>query len=277
MKVDVRKIIIIAIIAICALALAYGIYFQVFVKNKEEHIGKNTVVESPIGETVEFDGLFDNKINYQGYNLNNEIKIDQTKELVYTNYTQTEIYEGKYTMKVNIPIININNENIAKINEEIDAIFQDKVDSVMENRSNENAPYTIYNVDYTAYINENILSLAIRATLKEGDNAQRLIIKSYTYNISTNEQIPLSNMLDITGKDKIEVEKQIKRTVQEATSQADNLAALGYDVYERDINSQIYTVENSNNYFLGPNGTIYIIYAYGNSNFTSEKEIIEIN
>ena len=277
MKVDVRKIIIIAIIAICALALAYGIYFQVFVKNKEEHIGKNTVVESPIGETVEFDGLFDNKINYQGYNLNNEIKIDQTKELVYTNYTQTEIYEGKYTMKVNIPIININNENIAKINEEIDAIFQDKVDSVMENRSNENAPYTIYNVDYTAYINENILSLAIRATLKEGDNAQRLIIKSYTYNISTNEQIPLSNMLDIRGKDKIEVEKQIKRTVQEATSQADNLAALGYDVYERDINSQIYTVENSNNYFLGPNGTIYIIYAYGNSNFTSEKDVVEIN
>ena len=277
MKVDVRKIIIIAIIAICALALAYGIYFQVFVKNKEEHIGKNTVVESPIGETVEFDGLFDNKINYQGYNLNNEIKIDQTKELVYTNYTQTEIYEGKYTMKVNIPVININNENIAKINEEIDAIFQDKVDSVMENRSNENAPYTIYNVDYTAYINENILSLVIRATLKEGDNAQRLIIKSYTYNISTNEQIPLSNMLDIRGKDKIEVEKQIKRTVQEAISQADNLAALGYDVYERDINSQIYTVENSNNYFLGPNGTIYIIYAYGNSNFTSEKDVVEIN
>lgn len=277
MKVDVRKIIIIAIIAICALALAYGIYFQVFVKNKEEHIGKNTIVESPIGETVEFDGLFDNKINYQGYNLNNEIKIDQTKELVYTNYTQTEIYEGKYTMKVNIPIININNENIAKINEEIDAIFQDKVDSVMENRSNENAPYTIYNVDYTAYINENILSLVIRATLKEGDNAQRLIIKSYTYNISTNEQIPLSNMLDIRGKDKIEVEKQIKRTVQEAISQADNLAALGYDVYERDINSQIYTVENSNNYFLGPNGTIYIIYAYGNSNFTSEKDVVEIN
>ena len=277
MKVDVRKIIIIAIIAICALALAYGIYFQVFVKNKEEHIGKNTVVESPIGETVEFDGLFDNKINYQGYNLNNEIKIDQTKELVYTNYTQTEIYEGKYTMKVNIPVININNENIAKINEEIDAIFQDKVDSVMENRSNENAPYTIYNVDYTAYINENILSLVIRATLKEGDNAQRLIIKSYTYNISTNEQIPLSNMLDIRGKDRIEVEKQIKRTVQEAISQADNLAALGYDVYERDINSQIYTVENSNNYFLGPNGTIYIIYAYGNSNFTSEKDVVEIN
>ena len=277
MKVDVRKIIIIAIIAICALALAYVIYFQVFVKNKEEHIGKNTVVESPIGETVEFDGLFDNKINYQGYNLNNEIKIDQTKELVYTNYTQTEIYEGKYTMKVNIPVININNENIAKINEEIDAIFQDKVDSVMENRSNENASYTIYNVDYTAYINENILSLVIRATLKEGDNAQRLIIKSYTYNISTNEQIPLSNMLDIRGKDRIEVEKQIKRTVQEAISQADNLAALGYDVYERDINSQIYTVENSNNYFLGPNGTIYIIYAYGNSNFTSEKDVVEIN
>lgn len=276
MKMDIRKIAIIAIIVICVLSLAYGIYFQIFVKNSEEHLGQNTIAPEQIGETIEFDTLFDNKINYQGYNVNNEIKIDQTKELVYTNYTQTEIYEGKYNMKVNIPVININNENIARINEEINAIFQDKVDSVMENRSNENAVYTIYNVDYTAYINENILSIVIRATLKEGDNAQRLIIKAYTYNISTNEEIPLSGMLEIRGKNVQEVETQIRRTIQEAIGQADNLAALGYTVFERDINSEIYKVQNSDNYFLGPNGTIYIIYAYGNSNFTSEKDVVEI-
>lgn len=272
---DVRKILIIVIIVICVLSLAYGIYFQVFVKNSDTHIGNNTVTGGTT-DTIEFDRLFDNTINYQGYNVNNESKIDQTKELVYTNYTQTEIYEGKYDIKVNIPIININNEKVSEINEEIDAVFQDKVNSIIENRNSEDAKYTIYTVEYTAYLNENILSLVIRATLKEGDSAQRLIIKAYTYNLSTNEEIPLSSMLEIKGRNSADVEREIRRTVQEAISQTDNLAALGYTVYERDINSSMYSIENSDNYFLGPNSTIYIIYAYGNSNFTTERDVVVI-
>ncbi len=272
---DIRKIAIIAIIVICILSLAYGIYFQIFVKNSDTHIGNNTVTEV-ITDVIEFDRLFDNTINYQGYNVNNESKIDQTRELVYTNYTQTEIYEGKYDIKVNIPIININNEKALEINEEINSVFQDKVNSIIENRNSEEAKYTIYTVEYTAYLNENILSLVIKATLKEGDSAQRLIIKAYTYNLSTNEQIPLSSMLEIRGKNSGDVEREIKRTVQEAISQTDNLSALGYTVYERDINSSMYNIENSDNYFLGPNGTIYIIYAYGNSNFTTERDVVVI-
>ena len=272
---DIRKIAIIAIIVICILSLAYGIYFQIFVKNSDTHIGNNTVTEV-ITDVIEFDRLFDNTINYQGYNVNNESKIDQTRELVYTNYTQTEIYEGKYDIKVNIPIININNEKALEINEEINSVFQDKVNSIIENRNSEEAKYTIYTVEYTAYLNENILSLVIKATLKEGDSAQRLIIKAYTYNLSTNEQIPLSSMLEIRGKNSGDVEREIKRTVQEAISQTDNLSALGYTVYERDINSSMYNIENSDNYFLGPNVTIYIIYAYGNSNFTTERDVVVI-
>ena len=38
--------------------------------------------------------------------------------------------------------------------------------------------------------------------------------------------------------------------------------------------SDIYTVANSENFFLGENGKLYIIYAYGNQNFTSEMDIV---
>ena len=42
----------------------------------------------------------------------------------------------------------------------------------------------------------------------------------------------------------------------------------------RDLTSDIYNVDNAGAYFLGPNGELYIVYAYGNSDFTSEMDII---
>ncbi len=271
---NVRKIVIIVIAAICVLCLAYGIYYQVFEANEEEYTSNVSSNNNVIAEAVDFDSLFDNSMNYQGYSVNNDKKSDQTKDLVYTTYYQNENYVGKYDMEVSIPVINLNSSSAASINKEISSIFYDKVTSIME--ATENEYVTVYTVEYTAYLNENILSIVIKSTLKEGDSAQRVIIKAYTYNISTNEEISLASMLEIKGKDTATVEKEIKRVIQESISSSDNLAALGYTVYERDINSSIYTVENSNNYFLGPDGAIYIIYAYGNSSYTSEKDVVVI-
>ena len=173
---DVRKILIILIVVICIFALGYGVYYQVFKSNEPDISTKNNVGVTTDTDTIEFDEIFDNKINYQGYNVNNQIKIDQTKDLVYTNYTKTEIFEEKYDIKANIPIININSEKIANINKEINSIFQEKVSSIEANKISSVVAPTIYTVDYTAYLNENIFSIVIRSTLKEGNNAQRLII-----------------------------------------------------------------------------------------------------
>ena len=60
----------------------------------------------------------------------------------------------------------------------------------------------------------------------------------------------------------------------EAISQA--LAATGQSVYKRDINNAMYVTDNVNHFFVGPDGQIYIIYPYGNANFTSEIDIIKI-
>jgi len=273
---DIRKILIIVIIVICIFALGYGVYYQVFKSNEPDINRKNNVEHTPVADIVDFDKVFDDKMNYQGYSINDPIKADQTKELVYTNYTRTEIFEEKYDIKVNIPVININNEKIANINKEIDAIFQEKVNSIMANKTSSVVAPTIYTVDYTAYLNENILSVVIKSMLKEGNNAQRLIIKAYTYNLSTNEIIPLSSILTIKGIDKQMVQQEIRKEIRQSINQTDNLAALGYTVYERDMTNAMYDVENSNSYLLGPNGTIYIIYAYGNTSYTSEKDIVVI-
>ena len=83
-------------------------------------------------------------------------------------------------------------------------------------------------------------------------------------------------MLDIKELDAVQVRNKIINSVQDGIAKTQSLTILGYDIYKRDINSDMYDIENSNNYFLGPNGKIYIIYAYGNMNYTSEKDIVEI-
>ena len=80
-------------------------------------------------------------------------------------------------------------------------------------------------------------------------------------------------MLAIKKVNEDSVKKEIKSAVEEGMTRANNLKELGYSIYNRDINSDMYSIANSDNYFLGKNGAIYIIYAYGNTNYTSEKDI----
>ncbi|MDE5830222.1 MAG: hypothetical protein K2H53_00490, partial [Clostridia bacterium] len=182
-EMNVRNICFIAIIIICMLSLLYGVYYQVFIKPF------SGIEELPnqMPDDVNFDELFDNKVNLQDYDTaaNFVNKLEPTRELVYTTYTLNEIYEGKYDIQVNIPLINVNNENAINIDKEILDIFYKKIDSIISKSAEEGASKSIYTVSYTSYLNENILSLVIKATLKEGSNNQRVIISAYTYNIST--------------------------------------------------------------------------------------------
>ena len=53
------------------------------------------------------------------------------------------------------------------------------------------------------------------------------------------------------------------------------LIELGYNVFSRDINSDIYRLDNVKEYFIY-NGNIYIIFAYGNDKMTSEMDLVII-
>ena len=136
--------------------------------------------------------------------------------------------------------------------------------------------YTICEVSYTAYINNDILSVAIMASIKEGDNAQRLLVQAYNYNLKTDSDVAITDILNARGLDSNAVNKKIKLVVQEAADEAKSVQSTGYNIYERDLSNSMYDIKNVTNFIQGPSGELYIIYAYGNVAFTSEMDIIEI-
>ena len=125
-----------------------------------------------------------------------------------------------------------------------------------------------------SYINTNIMSLVIKSTLKEGNNPQRVIIQTYNYNLSTNEEITFAQMLEIKGLQENTVKKTISEKIQKANTEAMKLKNLGYNVYVRDLSSDMYELKNITNFMLGEDNNLYIIYPYGNNNFTDEMDVI---
>ena len=99
----------------------------------------------------------------------------------------------------------------------------------------------IFNVKYKVYENNNILSLVILSELKEGNSNERIIIQTYNYNLETNQMVNVNDIIN---------QKNIN------TANANN------------------KIENATEYFLGKNGYLYVIYAYGNDDFTSELDVI---
>ena len=262
-----RKIMFIIIGIICIISIILAIVYQV---SQLETATPEIKEEKDI---IDFKTIFNNELNEQGYPIKALQKFYDDKKIVYTINEQKEKVDGKYEIDVKLPLININNQTAITIDKEIESIFLEKVNNIKES---EQAEEVIYTVEYTAYVNENILSLAIKSTLKEGIKAQRVIIKTYTYNITTNELIDIDEMLSIKKLNKSAVQGEINKVVSENAKQAQSLIDLGYKVYERNLSDEMYKIDNLSNFFYGPDGALYIIYAYGNNSYTSELDIVPI-
>ena len=272
----IRYIIYTVIIIFCIVAIGIAVYAQFFVKDPIQDVYGNNITAGgniTTGQDVNqsFLDLFTNEF-YSNYDESNIAKIDNTKELVYTFYSDNQNVEGKYSMNINIPVINIQSDVVTEFNNLTQSIFVDKINAVLSG----NVPYTIYNLDYTSYINNNILSVAIKATIKEGNNPQRVIVQTYNYNLETDEKVTLRGILEDRDIDEEVVQNRIKAVVQNAIDDANKMAESGYTVYQRDVNDEMYQIDNVTNFIEGPNGELYIIFAYGNNNYTSEMDIIEI-
>ena len=272
MKINARTIIFAIIIIICIFAINFGVYWQFF-RNTEEKIENPTQInEDFIALSKDFKNIFNNTLDYQGYNVNTTgvTKIDSSKDLIYTWASRQSTVENRYDLNLNIPKVNISNTSVEKFNQKIKETYVDKANDIIRNANNN----TIYTVEYMGYINTNILSLVIKSTLKEGNNPQRVIIQTYNYNLSTNEEISLNQILEIKGLREDAVKNTVLARVQEANTQSESLKRLGYNVYMRDLTSDIYEIQNTTNYILGANNYLYIIYPYGNANFTDEMDVI---
>lgn len=268
-----RKMVYILIFIICIVAIGIALYYQYF---EDEKIGiifgisdQNAEREERLSELkANFNSTFDNtltdkqKLNYS--------KIDDEKEVIYDQYTNNEQNEN-YTLDVNLPLININSNVTDQYNKEIKSVFQKKAESIISKNS---SVHTIYTVKYKAYIINNILSLVIRSELKEGSNSQRLIIQTYNYNLTTNKEVKLSELLDEKNISKPEANKQIKIEIEKKKEQNEQLKELGYNMYVREYSSEIHDIENTTEFFIDEEENLYLIYAYGNEDYTSEIDIV---
>lgn len=277
MNKTIRYTLYVLIITICIVSIVIGVYYQFFRENPQRgetneintiH-NENLVTEQDIKQS--FLDLFTNEL-YSNYNESNINKLDTEKDMVYTAYSKTEVVEGKYNIDVNIPMINISGNIVNGYNTITQSIFVDKINSIMAD-ANVN---TIYNLDYIAYTNNSILSVAIRATIKEGNSAQRVIIQTYNYDLEKNQDVGIKDILENRDIEETIVENRIQNVIKKASEDADKMAESGYKVYKRKLDDNIYKIENIQNFIQGPNGELYIIFAYGNNNETSEMDIIEI-
>lgn len=269
-----RKILYIAVIVICIIAILVGSYIQVF--KSDNGTGKKKYVELSNEQYTrlesEFETIFKNNMNQNGnFDLSKIIKQKEDEELIINGYVNTDEQTNNYKLNVNIPYINIDSPIIEKYNDEIKSIFQQKALDIIDAGANTNA---IYSVEYTAYINNNILSLAIRSTLKENNNAQRIIIQTYNYNLEKNKIATIDNLLEIKGISSNYAESKVREKIKESQAKVEDLKQLGYTIFERDYKSEIYKMKNTTEYFLGDNGCLYLIYAYGNNNYTDEMDLI---
>ena len=273
-KIPKKRIIMYAVILlICVIAVIVVVGVQILGNDVVDNMfGINKITkrteEEEANLKANFENIFDNQIEDKGeYKIQ---KIKQDENLVYTNYTKEEKNE-KHEIDVNLPYININNEETDNFNKEIENTFKGKAEEILKD-SNQNI---IYIVKYKAYVENNILSLVIYSDLKQNTSAQRVIVQTFNFDLKENKKLTLEDIIDSFDLKKADVQNKINIDIQKEQKKSEDLIKLGYNIFSRDINSDIYKVENASEYFVY-NNNIYIIFAYGNNKMTSEKDIIII-
>ena len=276
-KTDIKAIVIYTISIIsCVIAIIIVCITQFLGKNRLEEmlsIGSSGTSKEEIDEQAlisEFDNIFNNNLEENSLSVNIE-KQDDSKEFIYTYYTKIESKKNSYELNLQIPYININSEIINKYNNEIKEIFQKKAENVLSTQ-NKNIVYT---VKYQATIEDNILSLIIKSELKEGVNAQRQIIKTYNYDMSSDKEISLEEIISRKGLKQDEVQRKIKERIKIEQKKVEDLKNLGYNIFERNSEDEQYNIKNTKEFFI-KNQKIYLIYAYGNEKMTSEMDVVVI-
>lgn len=258
-------IMIVLIILVCSIAIAFGIYAQITNEGINE---KNNEEENTDYEDLKnnFQDIFTNAINKEV-----TAKLDYNyDELLYLKYDIKDEKTGRYSVTAKIPGFKEETETLKKINEEIYDIFATELLKIASDTSTNST----LNLDYVGYVNNNIISLVIMCKYKKGANAQRRIVQTYNYDIENDKILTIQDIIEYKGLNKEEIEKRIDKEIKNANSQSKIIAEQGFNVYIRDELSEIYEVENTPNFFLGKNNYLYLVYAYGNNNYTDAIDLV---
>ena len=255
-----------------AIALAKTQYF------KKENVGralgiidKDSKKEDEYNELKnDFDSIFTNQIeNLEPSNTNIQ-KINNDYDLVVTAFNYKEDKEN-CTIDVAIPYINVNQLFAKKFNRIVKQIYRKKAETLKNQISSMN---TIYTVHYKAYLQNDILSIAIRSEYKEGEKSQKIMVDTFNYNIVEQREVKIDEILKIKNIKNIEATNKIRSEIKAIQEQNQALIDEGYSLYQRDYNSNMYDVINCGHFLYGKNGMLYVIYPYGNQEDTSETDIV---
>lgn len=264
------------IFIICILGIAFALskteYFED--ENIERAIGiitKDAQKEDEYNELkTEFDTIFTNQIeNFQQENIEIQ-KINKDYDVVVTAYNYKE-EKDNCTIDVAIPYINVNHPSAKEFNKMITTSYKQKAENLKNQVSTMNI---IYTVQYKAYIQNNILSLAIRSEYKEGNKSQKAIVNTFNYNVLEKRMIEIQEILDIKGIKSADATNKIRSEIKVIQEQNQALIDEGYSIYQRDYTSNKYDVLNCKKFLYGKDGMLYIIYPYGNEDDTSEMDVV---
>lgn len=269
------KVLYLGILGTCVICIIVAIILQVMGEDESALGGNNTILPSLTNEQVSeykdgFDNIFENEVKYLENNSYKITKVNKDEEIVYMGYRNIDTKVNDFELDVNIPYININDATANEFNSQIKDIFEKKAKSILNTQNNN----VIYTVNYSAYVSNNILSLVVRSTLKEGANPQRDIVQTYNYDLTNHKKCEIDTMLEMKGITKKEANKKIQEEIKNVQETVEELAKMGYTIYPRDYTNDIYSINNVTEYFMGKNNAIYIIYAYGNLNNTSEMDVV---
>lgn len=274
MTKSIRYIAYAFIAAICVIAICVGV-FAVAYKDDETQNSKNTVKSNETEEQEEivndedkeeFLALFENQLFASNFDDSNIEKIVDNQDLVFSGAELKQSEEDKFDIDVNIPQININSELATKYNETTQQIFVNKVNEILSNQ--EDNGFVKCKISYTAYINNSVLSVAIKEDLTENDE-ERTMIQTYNYNLDTNEEVKASDIIEQRQLDSNKIQDKINKIIEKESGNSENKV-------ERDIENEAYKVENIVIFIEGPNGDLFIIYPYGNGTQTTEMDVLKV-
>ena len=259
---------------ICVVAICIAIYVQYFYKYYDTdplmlgiHIGAKKTNEEFATLKSNFNSLFTNEVHINSENLKVD-KINTSQNVVYTYNKVQNQDENYYDVDVKIPALNINNEVAKEINTSIIEKFDKKAKEIMTKAEG----YTIYHVDYVAFVNNGVVSIAVREKSKIGSKGETVTVTTYNYSIPDKAEINLNDLIQLKETDKDTVQAAITSSI-EAVAEKNNDVAKEYGGLVRNPEDKMYKVENSKKYFLTDDGYVYIIYDYADKN-TNEIDVV---
>ena len=264
------------IVAFCIIAIIVGVNAQFFSTKESDEVPDINVsnvvsVNEEIDISNKFMQLFDNKLP-QFKDYPNIEKGDLSKNYLYIysenpqlpNGPYTKKLDGKYDIVAYLPVFNINSDVTNGFNNITINYFVKMMNDIVVNGTTN----TNFTISFAANVNDNILSVAIIAKLKEGDKPQRIMIQGYNYDLANNKEVKVADVLAKKNIDIATANSKIEKVVKSA----DNT------LYKRELTNPIYSIDKVTNFILGRNGELYIIYAYGNQAnvYSSEMDIVQI-